>query len=263
MHGIHGIHASKKVMKMKVVRLFAILATLLALPGHALGEPLKIATILGPPWGFMGSDGHPTGMMYEIGNRIAEVAGLRYTNSLVPYPRTAADIENGSADMTIRFGNDQMTRGAVPAGVVVSMPVILVGPSGKNYSKLSELRGKTVGVVRTSKYVEQFDTDNAIQKYPVNDYVTMAKMLAMRRLDAGVGSSMGLFYGAYMAGVKPDDIGVPLVLGSNDFILFVSKKTAKPETTRALKEALDKLSASGEIKQIMSKYSKSFSLSQR
>jgi len=250
-------------MKMKVVRLFAILATLLALPGQALGEPLRIATILGPPWGFMGSDGQPTGMMYEIGNRIAEVAGLRYTNSLVPYPRTAADIENGSADVTIRFGNDQMTRGAVPAGVVVSMPVILVGPAGKNYSKLSELHGKTVGVVRTSKYVEQFDTDHAIQKYPVNDYVTMAKMLAMRRLDAGVGSSMGLFYGAYMAGVKQEDIGIPLVLGSNDFILFVSKKTAKPATTRALEEAVKKLSASGEIKQIMSKYSKSFSLPQR
>lgn len=85
-------------------------------------------------------------------------------------------------------------------------------------------------MVRTSKYVEQFDSDNAIQKYPVNDYVTMAKMLAMRRLDAGIGSSLGLFYGAYMAGVKPEEIGVPLVLGSNDFILFVSKKTAQPET---------------------------------
>ena len=185
MRGIHELHASKKVMEMKIVRPFAILATLLALPGQALGEPLKIATILGPPWGFMGSDGHPTGMMFEIDNRIAEVAGLRYTNSLVPYPRTSADIENGSTDVTIRFGNDQMTRGAVPVGGVMSMPVILVGPSGSNYSMLSELHGMTVGVVRTSNYVEQFDTDNAIHKYPVNDYVTMAKMLVMRRLDAG------------------------------------------------------------------------------
>ena len=247
MHGIHGLHASKRVMKMKVVRLFAILAILLALPGQALGEPLRIATILGPPWGFMGSDGQPTGMMYEIGNRIAEVAGLRYTNSLVPYPRTAADIENGSADVTIRFGNDQMARGAVPAGVVVSMPVILVGPSGKNYSKLSELHGKTVGVVRTSKYVEQFDTDNAIQKYPVNDYVTMAKMLAMRRLDAGVGSSMGLFYGVYMAGVKPEDIGVPLVLGSNDFILFVFLYIVLLVLSWVLNVVFVMFSASGEM----------------
>ncbi len=77
MHGIHGLHASKKVMEMKVVRLFAILATLLVLAGQALGAPLRIATILGAPWGFIGSDGQPTGMMYEIGNRIAEVAGLR------------------------------------------------------------------------------------------------------------------------------------------------------------------------------------------
>ena len=245
-------------MQMKVTRLFAVVATLWALSCHASSEPLKIETIHGPPWGFIGSDGRPTGMMYEIGNRIAEVAGLSYTNSLVPYPRTAADIENGSADVTIRFGNEQMARGAVPVGIVVSMPIILVGPSGKNYSKLSELHGKTVGVVRTSNYVEQFDTNNSIRKYAVNDYVTMAKMLAMRRLDAGIGSSLGLFYGAYMAGVKPEDIGVPLVLGSNDFILFLSKKNARPETLRVLREAIKKLSASGEIRQIMSKYSNSF-----
>ena len=247
-------------MHMKAVSLFAVVVTCLALPCYANNNVLRIETIHGPPWGFIGGDGRPTGMMYEIGNRIAEVAGLNYTNSLVPYPRTAADMENGSADVTIRFGNDQMTRAALPVGIVVSMPIILVGPSGKNYGKLSELHGKTVGVVRTSNYVEQFDTDNSIRKYAVNDYVTMAKMLAMRRLDAGIGSSLGLYYGAYMAGLKPADIGVPLVLGSNDFILFLSKKNTRPETMQALKEAIRKLSASGEIHQIMSKYSKSFSI---
>ncbi|WP_219114289.1 ABC transporter substrate-binding protein [Janthinobacterium sp. UMAB-56] len=247
-------------MKMNVVRLFAIVVvTVLAQPCQAINETLKIETIHGPPWGFIANDGRPTGMMYEIGNRIAEVAGLSYTNSLVPYPRTAADIENGSADMTIRFGNEQMTRGAVAVGIVLSMPIILVGPAGKNYSKLSELHGKTVGVVRTSNYVAQFDTDNLIQKYPVNDYLTMAKMLAMRRLDAGIGSSVGLFYGASMAGVKAEEIGVPLVLGSNDFIVFLSRKTARPETILALKEAIRKLSANGEMKQIMGKYTNSFS----
>ena len=46
----------------------------------------------------------------------------------------------------------------------MSMPIFLVGPSGKNHSKLSKLHGKTVGVVRTSNYVEQFDTDNLIRK---------------------------------------------------------------------------------------------------
>ena len=247
-------------MNVIIFRRLAIAVMLLVQPWCAMSAPLRIETIHGPPWGFVGSDGQPTGMMYEIGNRIAEVAGFAYTNSLIPYPRTAADIENGSADFTIRFGNEQMTRGAVAVGVVVSMPVIVVGPSGTHYRHLDELRGKTVGIVRTSKYVEQFDTDNAIQKYSVNDYVAMAKMLSMRRLDAGIGSSVGLYYGAYMAGIKAADLGTPLVLGSNDFILFLSRKNARPETQLALKEALRKLTSSGEIRQIMGKYTKSFSM---
>lgn len=241
-------------MKTKILWLFAFLSICLSGPGRA--EPLRIETILGPPWGFVDSDGRASGMMYEIGNRIAEVAGLQYTNTLVPYPRTAVDLENGIADVVLRFGNEHLARVAVPVGVVVSMPIVVVGPQGTNYKHLSELQGKTVGMVRTSNYIAQFDTNSSINKYAVNDYVTMAKMLSMRRLDAGIGSSLGFFYGAYLAGVKKEELGQPLVLGSNDFILFLAKRSAKPETIRALKEAIQKLTASGEIKAIMSKYSK-------
>lgn len=239
------------------------LAMLLALP--ATSQTLKVVTIDGAPWGFVGIDGKPTGIMYEIGNRIAEEAGFAYTNTLVPYPRTAIEIERGSADFILRFGNDQMARDALPVASIVAMPIILIGPARTRFNSLSELRGKTVGVVRTSRYVEQFDTDTAILKYAVKDYVTMTRMLALRRLDAGVGSSVGLFYGAYTAGVKPEELGIPLVLGSNEFILFFSKKNAKPETTKALKEAVRKLTASGEITHIIDRYTKvtGFELAQK
>lgn len=230
------------------------LAMAIAFP--AMGETLKIITIHGPPWGFIGADGKPTGIMYEIGNRIAEEAGFDHTNNLVPYPRTAVEIEHGSADFILRFGNDQMERDAVPVASIVAMPIILIGPARTGFKSLSELHGKTVGVVRTSNYVEQFDTDKAIVKYAVKDYAAMARMLALGRLDAGVGSSVGLFYGAYSAGVKPEELGIPLILGSNEFILFFSKKTATPETTKALKEAVGKLVASGEITQIIDRYTK-------
>lgn len=254
--------AHRPVLHFMIIRLLRFLAVALAmtLALSAKGETLTIVTIDGPPWGFIGTDGKPTGMMYEIGNRIAEEAGFRYTNRLRPYARTAIDIENGSADFILRFGNEQMARDAVPVATVLSMPVILVGPKGTRFHNLSELHGKTVGVVRTSKYVELFDTNTAIRKYSVNDYVAMTKMLALRRLDAGVGSSLGLLYGAHMAGLKPDDLGVPLVLGRNDFVLFFSRKNAKPETIKALKDAVDRLTASGEIRQISNKYSKVFSI---
>lgn len=232
----------------------ALAAMALAWTNAAIGGPLRIVTIHGPPWGYLDNGGKPTGMMYDIGSRIAEVAGLQYTNALVPYPRTALEIENGTADVVLRFGNEQMLRAAIPVASVVAMPIILVGPRGTQYRQLSELHGKTVGVIRTSNYVKEFDTDQAIQKYAVTDYAVMAKMLAARRLDAGVGSDAGFYYGAHAAGIRPDELGTPLVLGQNDFILFFSKKTATPDTMQALKEAVRKMTASGEIRQIMSKY---------
>jgi ABC-type amino acid transport substrate-binding protein len=239
---------------MPLLRLLAAMLLLPLLLQPAMAASLRIETINGPPWGFVGSDGQPTGMMYEISNRIAQEAGFSYSNALVPYARTGFDIENGHADFILRFGSEHMTRGAIAVATIVTMPVILVGPKGTRYRSLEDLHGKTVGVVRSSSYVDKFDSDSAITKYAVNDYVMMATMLSMRRLDGGVGSSAGLYYGAYMAGVPREQLGEPLVLGHNDFVLFFSKKTATPATLKALKAAVDKLTASGEIRKIVNKY---------
>ena len=238
---------------MTFFRMLAATLPLWLLP-PAMAASLRIETINGPPWGFVGSDGQPTGMMYEISNRIAQEAGFSFTNSLVPYARTGFDIESGSADFILRFSSEHMTRGAIPVATIVTMPVILIGPKGTQYKSLEELRGKTVGVVRSSRYVEKFDSDDAIKKYAVNDYEKMTTILSMRSLDAGVGASAGLYYGAYMAGVPREQLGEPLVLGQNDFVLFFSKKTANPDTLKALKAAVDKLTASGEIRKIVNKY---------
>ena len=233
-------------------RLATVLAFVAASP--AMSAPLRIITIEGPPWGFVGSDNQPAGMMYEIGNKLAETAGLAYVNKLVPYARTAFDIEHGMADVILRFSNEHMERVATPVATIVKMPIIIVGPSGTTFRSLDDLRGKTVGVIRTSAYVAAFDANTAINKYAVNDYQIMANMIARHRLDAGIGSSAGLYYGAMAAGVKPEELGAPLVLGSNDFVLFYSKKTSSPTMIEALKQAAGKLAASGDIHRIVSKY---------
>ena len=82
----------------------------------------------------------------------------------------------------------------------------------------------------------------------------------MRRLDAGIGYSLGLFDGMYMAGVRAEDIGVPFALGSNDFILFFPRKTQNRKRYGHSTKRSKKLLAIGEIQQIMSKYNKSSSI---
>jgi len=240
-------------------RFFAVTLALF-LSGPVISQSLKIETIPGAPWGFIGDNGKVTGMMYEIGNRIAEEAGFNYTNLVVPYARTAIDVESGRADFVLRFPNDQLMRVALPVAKIVTMPIAVLGPSGTQYHSLSELSGQRIGYIRTSKLVEQFDSNTTMYKYEVNDYEQMAKMLAAGRLDAGIGSISGLYYGTYMAGVRPEQLGVPLIVGYNDFVLFFSRKTARPETITALKNAVKKLTASGETHQIVNKYNSKFSI---
>ena len=229
-----------------------VFSLVLALP--AVGHTLKIDTIAVAPFGFTGADGKPTGMMYEIGNRIAEEAGFKHTNDIIPYARTIIDLESGAADFVLRFTNEQLPQIAVQVATVVTMPTIVVGLAGSRYKSLNDLHGKSVGQLRGGKFDDKFDADSAITKYEANDYIQIMRMLAAKRLDAGIGSSVGVYYSANSVGIKPEELGAPLVLSSKDFILHFSKKNADPKTTQALKAAVEKLNKQGEIKKIINKY---------
>lgn len=237
--------------------LFRQLVALLGLLGAVLcqaGTPLRIATIDGPPWGFVGSDGKPTGMMFEISNRIAQEAGFAYTNQLTPYARIAPEMAHGKTDFVLRFSSEEMVDVAHPVAVVVTMPVIAVGPEGSRFKTLEDLRGKTVGVVRKSRYTDAFDNDPLIRKYEADNYLQIVRMLKMKRLDAGVGASAGLLYSAFMAGLRPGELGVPMLIGTNDFVLHFSKANANPETMSALSLAVKRLNQRGDIKRIIDSY---------
>lgn len=239
---------------MRISRLIAAVALACSAACCAAAVPLKLATIDGPPWGFIGTDGKPTGMMYEIGNRIAQEAGFAWTNQLVPYARIGPEIAHGKADFVLRFSSEEMVNAAIPVAVVVTMPVIAVGARGVRFNGLEDLRGKVVGVVRKSRYTEQFDNDPLIRKYEADNYLQVVRMLKMKRLDAGVGASAGLYYSAHMAGLKAEELGPPLVIGSNDFILHFSKATANQETINALSLAVKRLNQRGEIRKIINSY---------
>ncbi|MFZ6687044.1 substrate-binding periplasmic protein [Undibacterium sp. SXout11W] len=225
---------------------------------QTLGAELRIDTIAVTPFGFLTADSKSTGMMYEIANKIAEQAGLHYTNTVVPYARTIIDIQSGNTDIVLRIGNDKLGEVAIPVATVVSMPIIIISRNKKHFNNLSEMHGLTVGVLRGGQFDNDFDNNSNIIKYAVNDYVQIIKMLVAGRLDAGIGTSAGIYYSSLQAGITPDKLGQSLLIGRRDFVLYMSKKTANPQTIEALRQATLKLSANGEIKNIIDKYMSDF-----
>jgi ABC-type amino acid transport substrate-binding protein len=222
--------------------------------GSIFAKELKIGTIEVAPFGFHGVDGKSSGMMYEIGNRIAEEAGFTYTNELLPYPRTSHNLESGITDFVLRFNNDELPTIAHQVVSIVSMPSIIIGKQGSKFSTLSDLHGKTVGILPGGKFDDKFAADAAIKKYDSKDYRQMLKMIQTDRLDAAIGSNVGLYYTAGLLKIPQDQLSEPLVLSSQDFVLHFSKKTADEKTLTSLKVAVEKLKRSGEIKKIIDKY---------
>lgn len=237
-----------------VLRAICVLVLALNASMVVQARPLRIETIAVEPLGFVGADGKPTGIMFEIGNRIAEEAGFAYTNTIVPYARTAVNLQSGAADFVMRYGNEQILESSIRVASIVKGTNIIVGPATAHYKTLADLHGKSVGVMRGGSFYDGFDADKAIKKVAVGDYLQMLKMLQAGRFDACLGSTAGIYYTAHKLGIKPDQLSAPWVLNSKDLELFYSKKTADEKTITALKLALEKLKESGEIRKIISKY---------
>ena len=222
------------------------------------GKTIKIDTINVAPFGFKGAAGEPTGMMFEISNIIAEEAGFKYTNIIVPYARTILELRGGKADFVLRYSNDELPTVAFPVVSVISMQTIILSRAGVSFKSLESLHGKTIGVVRGGKFDMKFDNDAAINKFEVNDYYQMLQMLMTGRLDGVIGSNVGLYYSAKKVGITPEEFSLPLYLNSKSFILHFSRKNSDIQTMNKLKASVEKLKRTSEFKKIVNKYMGSF-----
>lgn len=232
--------------------LCAVAISLTAAPAQA--RDLRIVTIDSAPFGFVGADGRPAGIMHDISNLIAREAGFGFTNHVLPYPRTALAVASGEADFVIRYRSDELEAGAVQVGGVLSLPTIVIGKASLHLKGLADLHGKTVATPRGGRFDEAFEADAAITKYPVSDYPTALRMLASGRVDAALGSSVGLLYNAQQAGLERRQLGQPLVLSTQTFVLHFSRKTADAETLAAIRAAMKRLEKRQAFRQVADRY---------
>lgn len=79
----HGVGLESQALNSRLRSLCAGFLSLVLWHG-VWAKELRIVTIESAPFGFVGKDGKPTGMMFEIGNLIATEAGFTYTNQITP-----------------------------------------------------------------------------------------------------------------------------------------------------------------------------------
>ena len=133
---------SNSVVKRMVV---IVLIPLLLWSTEVTAESLKIATLDVAPYGFK-NEQQVRGILYDITCKIAEEAGITYTNELYPFTRMVNIMGEGEVDLAITLPHTAMKEVAIPILPVVPSENVVIGVKGTLFQTLEDLHGKTVGL---------------------------------------------------------------------------------------------------------------------
>lgn len=231
-------------------------ALCLALPAAgAMAAPagLRAVSLTVPLFG-MERQGTPSGIFVDVITELSRVSGVPITNLMVPKVRGQALLKAGEADLMIGFDNAELQAAARRVALVASFDVGIVARPGIPLRTLSDLRGKTVGQLRSADYFAPLEQDSAISKYNTNTMAQMVKMLALGRVDAVIGVRESLYYAFQSEGVAPERIGDFLPLTRRDAWLHYANASYEPGTADKLAAAMQRMQASGAIAAIIARY---------
>lgn len=230
-------------------------ALCLALPAAAMAAPpgLRAVTLTVPLFG-MEQQGVPSGIFVDVISELSRVSGVPITNALMPKVRGQAMLRAGEADLMIGLDNAELQATTRHVALVASFDVGIVARPGIRLRALSDLRGKTVGQLRSADYFAPLEQDSAILKYSTNTMAQMVKMLALGRVDAVVGVRESLYYAFQSEAIAPERIGDFLPLTSREAWLHYANASYDAATADKLAAAMQRMRASGSIAAIIARY---------
>ncbi|BCS89427.1 substrate-binding periplasmic protein [Pseudodesulfovibrio sediminis] len=234
-------------------RLLFLTAALMVLSvTPALSDPLRIVTLEQVPYGYM-EDGSPTGLLYDIGNAIAEEAGLAAENRFVNLERGIEEIIAGRADIIIIFPNPRIRAVAKNLGSILHLETVILGSAGSDFSSIGDLAGKSVASLRGAQYDARLSHIESITVLPIKDYIYGLKMVANKRADAIVGPIYGLEHSMKANGLSRALFGTPLVLHELHANVYYSIH-GDAERASKVRAAIACLKQDGVVDALLAKY---------
>ncbi|MYM68930.1 transporter substrate-binding domain-containing protein [Pseudoduganella sp. FT55W] len=232
-------------------------ALCLALPAAgALAAPsvLRAVSLTVPLFGMERQGAAPSGIFVDVITELSRASGVPISNAMAPKVRAQAMLKAGEADLMIGFDNPELQASARRVALVASFEVGIVARPGIRLRALSDLRGKTVGQLRSADYFAPLEQDSAILKYSTNTMAQMVKMLALGRVDAVIGVRESLYYAFQTEGVAAERIGDFLALTSREAWLHYANSNYDAATADKLAAAMRRLRDGGSIAAIVARY---------
>ncbi len=239
-------------------KLLATLAlfVLVFLPSLAQAEKLVFATATQSPY-IISENGQLTGMDIDIVREICKRLKIEPEIRLLPWTRALNYVEHGKCDAIFTpIRNEEREKilyySSEPLRVEKTAIIALKG-TGLKVSKIDELKGKNIGVVRGYTYGPEFDNYQEVKKIECDDDNQLVTIFAKKRIELVTGDEGTMKYLCKKAGIESEAV---YVLSEAPAYIGFSKKLGEKGKALADKfsEALKKLKEEGFIEKVQSKY---------
>lgn len=202
------------------------------------------------PWGIQ-SAGEDKGLLVSIIKALSQETGINAIVDLQPYPRVVHSLYGGRVDMAFLFDSPSTRDSAIRIGHLVESRMIVVGRAGSTeLTSLADLKGKTVGVIRGSKYGADFDNATHFRLEPVSSMEQGLAMLMRHRTDVMVGTDQSVYWAMREMNVGAKRLSKLFVMGGTSGSLYISKTSKHQDLIPLYRKALEKLHKNGVMKKV-------------
>jgi polar amino acid transport system substrate-binding protein len=145
----------------------------------------------------------------------------------LPYARIIYSLEYGQLDLALVFKNNYLNDSVDYIGPVSKSRVVVLTHLNMPIHQYSELKKlSSIAVIRGAKFEDKFDNDNELSKFSVESYHQAIKMFKLGRVDAVVGSLVGLDFELREQNLDINILEKSFQLGEKEWWLHLSKKSS-------------------------------------
>lgn len=244
---------------------------LAALPGRAAARPQAHAAGQGPsasarprhlravalaiaPYGMLDAGGRKSGLFVETFDLLGRETRHHIDVTVAPYARAIAMLRTGAVDLIIASSSPALVETAEPMGMLWTTEVIAVARRGVKLDGQDDLRGRTVGLVRGVDYGAAFLDEREYRRHEITDPVQGMRMLQEERLDAVVGTKLGVLHAIHQLQVPRARLGNTISVQSREIHLHLGRRSADEALATELRRAVQELRHNGKAEALLAKY---------
>lgn len=127
------------------------------------------------------------GLHHQYLSYIANQLGMEIKITTMPFARRMVEVKKGNLDIIVGVQYSQVRASELiyifPAYEKLSFRYFSLNGNAGNINNYNDLLGKTIGVIRGSKYFPDFEQDDKLQKYAFNNLKANIDMLLHGRID--------------------------------------------------------------------------------